>query len=179
MKVQNETPTLADISPYDVVLVYTSGSLDDQTALGDVLADYIDGGGKVVTGMYVYRATTQAITGRFVDSPYMPAIPSNTAGTWGNFDVSSISSPPHPIFYGIGVADFPFWFNANYVVPGVQAWGTVLATDTNGNPMVIINDDETVISVVMYPWYQFDPAGSDGARILIRNALAYLAGKLD
>ena len=45
------TPTLAKLSEYDVALVYLESFPQPRFALGDVLADYFDAGGRVVTGM--------------------------------------------------------------------------------------------------------------------------------
>src|SRR6185369_13042871 len=41
-------PTLSELQAYGAVLVYVSSSLNDEVAMGDVLADYVDAGFGVV-----------------------------------------------------------------------------------------------------------------------------------
>lgn len=49
---QGGTPTLAQLTPYDAVLVYTNNPPADPVAAGNVLADYVDAGGGVVLATY-------------------------------------------------------------------------------------------------------------------------------
>jgi len=178
--VSDSTPTLAELQPYDVVLAFSDIGFDNPVALGNVLADYVDAGGRVAVAMHCYnnQFLNLAMMGRITTSPYLPATPSSSAGTWGAFDVSSIPSPAHPMFHSIGVEDFSFAITSGYRVMGIRSWGTLLASDTNGNRLVVINSDETVISLAFYPPFQFDSRGSDGVRQVIANALAFLAGTL-
>ena len=66
--VVSTTPTLATLQQYRALLVYPDANYFDANALGNVLADYVDGGGAVVEavfGNYVYmggRYSTQATT---------------------------------------------------------------------------------------------------------------------
>ena len=46
-----KTPTLSDLKPYTAVLVFNNVKFASPSALGDVLADYWDGGGAVVLAM--------------------------------------------------------------------------------------------------------------------------------
>jgi hypothetical protein len=179
MSVIAATPTANDLAPYDVVLVYSNSPFSDRDALGDALADYVDAGGRVVTGQYAYSvvASTFTLGGRFAADPYMPVATSDTGVTMGNFDVSSIAAPAHVVFHGVGVADFAFWGNGNYRDPALQA-GTVLATDVNGYKMVTLNDAGTVLSLGLYPTNQFTSAGTPEARRLVANCLAFMAGAL-
>lgn len=52
LNVQYFTPTINDISVFDAVLVFNHYSYDDPYTLGNVLADYMDNGGGVVTAMF-------------------------------------------------------------------------------------------------------------------------------
>lgn len=70
--VSGTTPTLANLAPYDAVLVYNDGRpFADPDALGDVLADYVDTGGGVVIAGGALMAPT-AIGGRFAAENYSP-----------------------------------------------------------------------------------------------------------
>jgi len=46
------TPTLDELLDYDVVITWNNYGYADAYALGDVLADYVDEGGKVINMMY-------------------------------------------------------------------------------------------------------------------------------
>ena len=48
------TPTLATLQQYSAVLVYSNCAFNNSAALGDVLADYVDGGGHVVVATFSF-----------------------------------------------------------------------------------------------------------------------------
>ena len=50
-----DTPTLGELTPFDAVLAYTNFIPLDAVALGDVLADYVDAGGRVGSGPVLDR----------------------------------------------------------------------------------------------------------------------------
>jgi hypothetical protein len=85
------TPTLAQLTPYDMVVTMDNSGYKDPVALGDVLADYVDTGGVVFE--YAYDSEDSlAPKGRFAEAGYMPFIPGgnpNKPVTLGEFDASS------------------------------------------------------------------------------------------
>jgi hypothetical protein len=85
------TPTLAQLTPYDMVVTMDNNGYEDPVALGNVLADYVDAGGVVFE--YAYDSETSlAPKGRFAEAGYMPFIPGdnpNKPVTLGEFDASS------------------------------------------------------------------------------------------
>jgi|GEM_PF-5655587 len=92
------TPTLALLQQYDIVLPFLVLKFADATAMGNVLADYIDAGGVVVGHTYLYGEDVP-IEGRFVTggySPYTISVVNNfTNRTLGTFD------PLHPLMQGV------------------------------------------------------------------------------
>ncbi|XYH98323.1 hypothetical protein ACMHYB_00715 [Sorangium sp. So ce1128] len=50
--IQEATPTLTDLQAYDAVLVYSDSAPLDTSTLGDNLATYYDGGGRVVVATF-------------------------------------------------------------------------------------------------------------------------------
>jgi len=48
------TPDLATLQQYDAVMAFSDGSFADPVALGDVLADYVDAGGRVVQTTFAF-----------------------------------------------------------------------------------------------------------------------------
>jgi hypothetical protein len=70
------TPTLATLQQFDSVMVWTDCFLSDSVSFGNVLADYIDGGGHVVVTAHAWWPfTTQGLywynRGRFTDGGYI------------------------------------------------------------------------------------------------------------
>ena len=71
---QTGTPTSLQILTYQAIFVYTSGSLQSSPNMGDVLADYIDSGGRVGVAIGVFGTTARALTGRFASGGYSPLV---------------------------------------------------------------------------------------------------------
>ena len=69
------TPTLAELQAYDMVITYADASYADKWLMGDVLADYVDGGGRVIIGNYALytQGTLTWLDGRIVEQ-YSPAV---------------------------------------------------------------------------------------------------------
>jgi hypothetical protein len=65
------TPDAADLEGYEVVVVYGELPFEDSVALGDLLADFVDGGGGVMVAGNAF-ASGIGLEGRFVDEGYMP-----------------------------------------------------------------------------------------------------------
>ena len=72
----SRAPSLAELRLHDVVLTTNNWTWPfggiNPVELGNVLADYVDGGGKVVVGNYGYDFSAWAIQGRFMDQDYGP-----------------------------------------------------------------------------------------------------------
>ena len=69
------TPTLAQLRPYDAVLVWSDGPFADPAALGDVLADYADAGGQVAVATFALNDDSFGLTGRLNSGGYLPLTP--------------------------------------------------------------------------------------------------------
>lgn len=91
------TPTLGDLNAYDVVLLMPDFYWADFTAMGDVLADYVDGGGGVVESIFSW---TQNRGGRYDTLGYQPMLsPTNEA--YAGFDTLGTAAA-HPIAANVG-----------------------------------------------------------------------------
>ena len=64
------TPSLAQLKMYEAVFVYASTTYSDRTALGNVLADYVDAGGGVVQSGYAFYSASYALAGRWSTESY-------------------------------------------------------------------------------------------------------------
>jgi hypothetical protein len=64
------TPTLAQLLAYDVVLTWSDYVYADSTAMGNVLADYVDAGGKVIDANFAMGTHGWQMGGRFMSENY-------------------------------------------------------------------------------------------------------------
>jgi len=140
------TPTLATLRPYDVVLAYTNFFPSDATALGDVLADYVDGGGGLVLSTYAF--STAGIRGRITTSSYSPFIIAGTNDVSGTL---SVLVPGDPVFAGVNLGAFSYFHNSQFAHPGLTAGATLLATDGAGTNMIARSSSSRIIGFNFYP----------------------------
>jgi hypothetical protein len=91
------TPTLSYLQQFSAVLTWSNLNYASGAALGDVLADYVDGGGGVVTAVFTNTTTTanRFLAGRW-DATYQ-IIPNGGGTTSGAHTIGSIVIPGHPI----------------------------------------------------------------------------------
>lgn len=95
------TPTRYDLLDYDAVLVVTEHSFANPVAMGDVLADYLDSGGKVVQTVPTFYARDEGnwnIQGRFLTEGYSPFV-----GVDDNILSANLGAfeQEHPIMRGV------------------------------------------------------------------------------
>src|SRR6267378_5137405 len=91
------TPTLAQLLAYKSVLVWSDSSFGDSTALGNNLADYVDGGGGVVIA--VFTDASVPLSGRFVSDDYYVLEP-NSQGS-GQLTLGTVYEPSSPLMAGV------------------------------------------------------------------------------
>jgi hypothetical protein len=147
--VQNSTPTLAMISTYDAVLAYTNNPPFDATALGDLLADYVDAGGRVVLANYSFVGAPNYISGRIMTAGYSPLVYSGAVGPLGGQVVPI--NPSDPIFTGIVPANVSYYSSVNGPLPNLAAGAMLLADDGLGNNLIARNATGNVIATTFYP----------------------------
>lgn len=119
------TPTLTTLQSYKLVFLMTDSVPDDSVALGDILADYVDLGGHVITTIFDYSPPRFA--GRFstVHSPYH-AVPdpysnSSYSGGSSNFLLTGVSS---------------FWSQYTQFAISPTPGSSVLTNYDDGTPMI-------------------------------------------
>lgn len=71
MDVRDSVPELADLDGYDVVLLYEDGIFSNSGPVGDVIYDFVMGGGNLVLGTFYWQDRS--------DGGY--------SGTWGNLEL--------------------------------------------------------------------------------------------
>jgi hypothetical protein len=67
------TPTLEELQDCFAVLTWVNYPYDDKVAMGDVLADFVDGGGKVILGQWCLPTASNYLAGRIMTAAYCPA----------------------------------------------------------------------------------------------------------
>lgn len=175
--VREATPTLAQLQAYDAVLVYSDYAFADRTALGNVLADYVDGGGGVVQATFSFNDNLFGMGGRFRSGGYevFNAGPQSSCGSLG-----AVAQPGHAILQG--VTSFDAGSSAYCAAVSLAADATLIASWSSGIPLVGVNDvlGGKSVGLNFYPpssdvRSDFWAASTDGARLLA-NALNYAAG---
>ena len=176
--IRTTVPEVATLLAYDVTVVYTDYNITDKPGLGDMLADYVDDGGRLVMLQYCFY-TSVAPTGRIMTAGYSPFQPAGGAAVAGSRYISyaSLTFPLHPIFNGTNIKDLEFWSNGNISSPVLDPTATLIALDDKGANAIAINADGNIIalqlagSAVAWNIVEYPYSG-----ILIANACLFLAG---
>ncbi|MFO0859746.1 MAG: hypothetical protein U0570_04255 [Phycisphaerales bacterium] len=133
----SQTPSLAQLLPYDAVLVASlaiTPGFQDPAALGNNLADYVDAGGGVVTmPVSINSLTNSAPAGRWNPGYLSMPVAATIAGGSGTVNLlsSSITDPNHPILTGVATlscASQSRRAHVNLLAPGA----TLLASYNDG-----------------------------------------------
>jgi hypothetical protein len=174
-------PTLAQLQQYNAVLVYSDTSFNDNVAIGNVLADYMDGGGNVVLATFAFwNSQGLSIQGRIRTADYLPFTTSNQSAPGGLTLVAV--DPLHPILNG--VSSFNGGPSSYHNAPiSAAAGATLIANWSNGQPLVAtrIPTAGRIVGLNFYPPSSsvrgdFWLTSTDGAR-LMANALLWAASR--
>lgn len=149
---RSATPTLPQLQAYDVVITWCNYYPADGTALGDVLADYMDAGGKVIMAVFNWNSTAGWATyGRFMTGGYCPFLqtPYTNHYTWaclGTYDAGS------PLMAGVASACDDY---RDYVdlAPGA----TLVASWDDGEEFVAVKN--CAVAINSYPGVYYDFSG--------------------
>jgi hypothetical protein len=158
---RSATPTLPDLQPYHVVVVWTNYQPADGAALGNVLADYVDGGGRVILATFAFNFYW-GISGRFMTDGYSPFPPGEISyfnHSLGVFDAS------HPIMSGVTAAS-EFYGAITTLDPGA----TLVASWDDGLPFVATKG--CVVGINSYPGVYY--AYSGDVPQIFHNAVSFL-----
>jgi hypothetical protein len=173
----NPVPTLAQLSSYPAVLVYSDNGFNNPVAMGNVLADYVDQGGGVVLNALVFAAgASYGMQGRLNAGGYLPFTTGSTASP-GDFALAT-DLPLHPILDGVSSFDGGMFSFQNSPID-IATGATLVAHWSNDQPLVSAMDitQGRVAGLNFFPpssdaRSDFWVAGTDGAR-LMANALLW------
>ncbi|MFC1509730.1 LamG-like jellyroll fold domain-containing protein, partial [Candidatus Omnitrophota bacterium] len=161
-------PALSDLLPYDVVIAWNNNTWIDNNAIGDVLADYIDGGGYVIATAHCWAQSPWESHGRYFDNGYSPF------DFAGNRIYSSVSlgsyDASHIIMHGFTTLSDNKLNNVSLSADAFQ-----IAEWNNGAPLVGTKHNTVAINV--YPGDSYSWSGDFPT--LIHNSVNYLTGNFD
>jgi hypothetical protein len=144
------TPTLAQLQAFDALLVWTNTTPVSNVALGDVLADYVDGGGGVVVAVFANSTTTAGrnIGGRWQN--VYEVIMDQSGNASGVASLGTVLVPGHPVMAGVAAfqggttSSRP---NGTALAPG----STMIAQWSDGKVLVAEGQNPRRIDLGFYP----------------------------
>lgn len=168
--------TLADLTGYDIVMTTNntqwleSGSVSP-VVIGDLLADYLDQGGKVIVNEFAYSYDAWKMDGRFITEQYGPFTPSTTDENIF-VELGTVLAPGHPVMQGVDTLMYSGFVQNVGLAPGA----TALAAWSNGELFLAAN--QQVVALNLLP-----SLGNGGALqwegdlpTIYQNAIHWLAG---
>ncbi len=167
--------TLTDVEGYDIIVTtnntqWLSGGNVSPVLVGDVLADFIDQGGKVIANCFAYDYDAWALEGRFIDDNYGPFSGTSTDFT-GSVNLGTVLEPAHPIMNGVSAISNSYLWQNPILAPGA----TLIADWSDGSHFLAVNDNVVALNIL-----PSDGGGAPGwtgdLATLYHNAIAWLSG---
>ena len=176
----NSVPTLSVLQDYKAVLTFTDGggfgSDAKATAMGDLLASYVDAGGGVVEAVFANGSIP--ITGSWLSGGYTPfASGGQTEGT--SLTLGTIHDSGHAIM--AGVTSFSGGTSSYYSTGSLRTGAVRIADWSNGAPLIVLSPgfNGRIVSLNFFPpssdiRFDFWASSTDGAKLLA-NSLNFVA----
>ncbi len=171
------TPSIARLRKYDSIMVYANVPSADANALGDRLAEFVDGGGGVVD-MFATTVGGFAIGGRFDSQGYSGLLVGGNTQP-GTLTLGARLEPLHPVLENVGEVNIGGLGAHNS--GGVRPGSLRIADLSNGAPFVVERATGTgrVLTLNFFPGSNDLFSGlwlpsTDGAK-LMANALDHVA----
>ena len=165
------TPTLAQLQAYSVALVVSDGGFGDPAALGNVLADYFDAGGRVVIATFANASL--AVRGRWDTGGYHLINPTGQEQPTETGALQLIV-PTSPLLVGVTKLTATAAYRST---GGAINGGVVIANWGSGKPLVVAGTKggKNLVSLNFYPpssTIRADFWVGDGVNLL-KNALLF------
>ena len=163
--------TGADMAPFDVVVTTNNNQWADagaDVAVGDALADYVDGGGKVVLFNFVFDWFGFELAGRYINEEYGP-FNQSTADATGDVTMNILETG-HPIFDGVtSLQSDTIRINVT-----AQNDAELIAEWSDGEALIAFNDHAVGFNAL----YSADGADTwtGDLDIMAYNAVKFIAG---
>ncbi len=172
------TPSVAQLSSYDVVLSYTNYAPADSTALGDLLHDLADLRKGVVLATYGLADVSGTVggfnsfAGGITNPGYSPLV-IGTALTDLDGTIVPIN-PADPLFAGVNLPTLTYYHDTFFANATLDPGATLLATDGSGIDLAALSSSGRILALNLFPGT--DPTGNnDEFYKLLGNALVEVA----
>ncbi len=172
-------PSAESIARYDSLLVFTDEGFEERDELGDLLADFVDSGGGVVTAPLAQENGPYQLRGRYYNERYAGLIYSDVM-----FQPASIGDrlrADHPVLAGVETLRSGAMRSASNAI---WTGSYRVANWSDGRPVAVAREDRDgrTLDVTFFPASdavadQNWPRASDGARFWA-NALLWAARNL-
>jgi hypothetical protein len=176
--ISDSTPTVSYLEQYNAILLFTDDNAINVDVLGDAIGQYLDNGGGVVNA--VFSNASLPIGGKFIED-YQVLLFEDQEDypnlTLGEYDSDHILMSGITTFSGGGSA---YRSTSTSITEG----STIVASWSDGKPLVIVNDDMGPahvrrVDLNFFPVSSdaredFWDSSTDGA-LLMANALEYVA----
>ncbi len=179
------TPVMADLQGYDVLLAWSFDAFADSDAVGDLLADYVDAGGAVVTAMFgMFDSNAfpgRIISGRFNSSGYFAITPSSVLAS--NLVSLGVNDANSPVMEGVNTVTFIA--STFRITTVIAAEATEIAQFSNGVIMAAVKNLRTRrVDINFNPVPQgsasaFGINPNSNGVLMIRNALFFAANSVE
>ena len=173
------TPTLSQLQQYAAVLTWSDSSYTDNIGMGNVLADYVDGGGGLVVAAFAFATISYGIDGRIATGGYLPFIRNSTASGTELTLVKDL--PGHFLLQGVSTFDGGAMSFHNDT--SLASGASLVAHWSNGQPLIGTKEigGHRVVGLNMWPVSSDAYSGgwlssTDGGRIMA-NALLWAANR--
>jgi hypothetical protein len=166
------TPTLALLQQYSIVFAFSNNFWFDAVAMGDVLADYEDGGGIVVVSTFAFDSRGGwLLDGRWVTGGYTPY--NSTSSFNFNTNTANITDPGHPLMAGV-TSLTAFYRNPVTLTSGAAS--VAMWTDDSSSAVAYKeNNGHTGVALNAYLGFVAQPISGDWGRVIV-NAGRWLLG---
>lgn len=161
--------------PYDVVIVSNNfpwtHNGGDPEKIGNLLADYVDAGGKVIVNQLSYMPFPDyQLQGRFVSENYAP-FSIGTSFTYDFANLGEIPEPAHPVLNSVSFLQYYGYTSNVGLTPGSSA----LAKWDNGSILIAANEHSVGLNILPSNGYgsYFDWTGD--LPLILHNAIVHLA----
>ncbi len=157
------TPGLDALMDYDGVVLISNEYFADPTAMGNVLADYVDAGGAVVQTVPTFYGGPWALSGRFVDEGYNALVGTGDWFAWANL---GDYDPGHPIMEGVTTA------GDTYRQKMEMAADTEWVADWTDDEFIATKGKVVGLNTALFDGY----AWTGDIPLIVHNSLTWLAG---
>jgi hypothetical protein len=147
----SKTPTADELAAYEAVLTYSYNSYANSTALGDLLADYWDAGGRVVIAACANEKEPFGLTGRWLSGGYhLFNLTGEMTEKVENGPLAKVK-PDSPLLVGVENLTAENGFR----VPDEPVSGAVVVArgGTSGDPLIVQGekDGRNLVALNFYP----------------------------